>query len=308
MLTNAEREAIEKEVAQYPDRRAACIDALVRLQESRGWISDETLRELGPVLGMSPEELEGVATFYNRILRRPVGRHLVWLCNSASCWLMGADAVRRAFERRLGISLGETTRDGRFTLLPTVCLGACDHAPAVMVDDALFPDLDPQQIDETLVRAALLTKAERQAVDEETSPYPDRRAACIDALILLQKRRGWISNQTLEALGPVLDMTADELEGVATFYNRILRRAVGRHVIWICDSASCWIMGYEGLRLALERHLGVSLGETTPDGRFTLLPTVCLGACNHAPVLMVDDDLHRDLNPDRLQEVLAAYE
>jgi NADH-quinone oxidoreductase subunit E len=124
----------------------------------------------------------------------------------------------------------------------------------------------------------------------------------------LQKGRGWISDETIAALAPALDMTVDELEGVASFYNRILRRAVGRHLIWVCDSASCWIMGYDRLRKAIEQHLGIPLGETTPDGRFTLLPTVCLGACDHAPALMVDDDLHRDLDPDRIDEVLARYE
>jgi NADH-quinone oxidoreductase subunit E len=308
MLTDAERQAIEEEAGQYPNRRAACIDALVRLQQSRGWISDEALRDLGPALGMSTDELEGVATFYNRILRRAVGRHLIWVCNSASCWIMGSDTVRHALEEHLGVALGETTRDGRFTLLPTVCLGACDHAPALMVDDQLFHDVDPQHIDQVLAQAGVLTRGEQQAVEEETAPYPDRRAASIDALLHLQKGRGWISDETIAALAPALDMTVDELEGVASFYNRILRRAVGRHLIWVCDSASCWIMGYDRLRKAIEQHLGIPLGETTPDGRFTLLPTVCLGACDHAPALMVDDDLHRDLDPDRIDEVLARYE
>ena len=154
----------------------------------------------------------------------------------------------------------------------------------------------------------MLTTEEIEEIQAEFQRYEQKRAVCIEALKIVQRRRGWVSDDALRDLARYLDMTADELDSVATFYNFIFRKPMGRHVILICDSVSCWIMGYEGLRLALERHLGVSLGETTPDGRFTLLPTVCLGACNHAPVLMVDDDLHRDLNPDRLQEVLAAYE
>ena len=94
-------------------------------------------------------------------------------------------------------------------------------------------------------------------------------------------------------------MTPDELDGVATFYNLIFRKPVGRHVIMLCDSVSCWIMGYERLRAQPDDAAGHRLGETTADGRFTLLPIVCLGACDHAPAMMIDDDLHGDLDAER---------
>jgi NADH-quinone oxidoreductase subunit E len=99
----------------------------------------------------------------------------------------------------------------------------------------------------------------------------------------------------------------DEVEGVATFYNLIFRQPVGRHVILLCDSVSCWITGYHGILDHLQAVLGISLGETTPDGRFTLLPIACLGCCDHAPALMVDDDLHLDLTPERVDALLAHY-
>jgi NADH-quinone oxidoreductase subunit E len=102
-------------------------------------------------------------------------------------------------------------------------------------------------------------------------------------------------------------MTVDELEGVASFYNLIFRKPVGRHVILICDSISCWIMGYERMREHLTTRLGINLGETTADGRFTLLPIDCLGACDHAPALMIDDDLHGDLDPEKIDEILNKY-
>jgi NADH-quinone oxidoreductase subunit E len=308
VLSESDRQAIAEEVRQYPSSRAACIDVLLRLQERSGWISDERLAALGEVLGMSPAELEGVATFYNRILRRPVGRHVIWICDSASCWLMGSERLRQAIERHLGIGLGETTSDGRYTLLPTVCLGACDRAPVLMLNDQLVAEVDPKRVGQVLARAILLTKAERQAVAEERARYPTGRAACVDALVRLQERRRWISDEVLTSLASLLAIDPAELEGVATFYNRILRHPVGRHVIWICDSASCWLMGYDRLRQAIEGYLGIRLGETTADSRFTLLPTVCLGACDHAPTLMIDDELHRDLEPEAIPEVLAPYD
>jgi NADH-quinone oxidoreductase subunit E len=102
-------------------------------------------------------------------------------------------------------------------------------------------------------------------------------------------------------------MTPDELDSVATFYDKILRRPVGKHVIWICDSVSCWIMGYDQVRDRLTELLGTRLGETSAEGHFTMLPNVCLGACDHAPVLMIDDDLHRNVQPDKIEAILDRY-
>ena len=150
MLTEAETKAISTIAQRYENRRGASIEALREVQGSHGWISDEDLCDIARVLGLSPDELDGVATFYNLVFRRPVGRHVILLCDSVSCWIMGYEAVRDCLEKRLGTTLGQTTTDGRFTLLPTVCLGACDHAPALMVDDDLHGDLDLHRLDEVL--------------------------------------------------------------------------------------------------------------------------------------------------------------
>jgi NADH-quinone oxidoreductase subunit E len=88
----------------------------------------------------------------------------------------------------------------------------------------------------------------------------------------------------------------------------VFRRPVGRHVILLCDSASCWIMEGGNLLAALTAELGIEPGETTADGRFTLLPTVCLGACDHAPALMIDEALHGDVDPAQLKRILSRYE
>ncbi len=153
----------------------------------------------------------------------------------------------------------------------------------------------------------LLTEQERQEIEAEAGHYPRRQALCIDALKILQRHRGHVSDEGVRDIADLLGMTPAEVDGVATFYNLIFRKPVGRHVILICDSVSCWIMGCNRVRDRLCRMLGVSIGETTPDGRFTVLPVVCLGACDHAPVLMVDDDLHQDLDPEKLDGVLEGY-
>jgi NADH-quinone oxidoreductase subunit E len=150
MLTAEEIIEIEAEAEHYPRREAVCIDALKIVQRHRGWVSDDNLRDIAAHLRMSPTDLDSVATFYNLIFRKPVGRHVIMVCDSISCWIMGHDRVRKHLNERLGIEFGETTPDQRFTLLPIVCLGCCDHAPAMMVDADLHSDLDPQKIDAQL--------------------------------------------------------------------------------------------------------------------------------------------------------------
>src|SRR5487761_914482 len=112
-LTPAEIEAVTALARQYEARRGACIEALRLVQRSHGWISDGRLRDVARLLEMSPDELDGVATFYNLIFRRPVGRHVVLICDSVSCWIMGYEKLYQGLTSRLKVSLGETTADNR---------------------------------------------------------------------------------------------------------------------------------------------------------------------------------------------------
>ena len=150
MLTMEERREIEEKLPQYPTRQAICIDAMLIVQRHHGWVSDESLRDLSELLGLSVADLDGVATFYNLIRRKPVGRHVAMICESVSCWIMGCERVRDHLCSRLGVPLGGTTADGRFTLLPIVCLGACDRAPVMMIDGKLYEDLDEGKLEEML--------------------------------------------------------------------------------------------------------------------------------------------------------------
>ena len=153
----------------------------------------------------------------------------------------------------------------------------------------------------------MMTDEERTEIRQqiERSEYP--KAACVEALRIVQARRGWVSDEDIGDLALMLGMTPDELDAVATFYPFIFRRPVGRHVIFVCDSVSCWIMGYESLMSRLKEKLDLSMGETTRDGRFTLLPVSCIGACDRAPALMIDRDLHLDVDPEKLDRLLEQY-
>jgi NADH-quinone oxidoreductase subunit E len=154
----------------------------------------------------------------------------------------------------------------------------------------------------------MLTDIERSEIQKELAHYPDKRAASVEALKVIQQHRCWVSDESLKDVAAFLEMTADELDSVATFYNLIFRKPVGRHVTLVCNSISCWVMRGDDLRERLESRLGIRVGETTQDGRFTLLPIVCLGACDHAPVMMIDEDLHQNMTMEKVEEILKRYE
>ncbi len=153
----------------------------------------------------------------------------------------------------------------------------------------------------------MLTSAETTEILEELSHYEHKEAAGIEALLVVQRHRGWVPDEALVAVAGLLGMAPDELDSVATFYNLIFRRPVGRHVILVCDTVSCWVMGYEQVVEELGRRLGIGFGQTTEDGRFTLLPIPCLGACDRAPAMMIDDDLHGPVEAGVLDGILARY-
>ncbi len=149
-LTEEEIADIESEISHLPNRASAAIDALKIVQVYRGWISDESLNAIAKLLGMSAEELDGIATFYNLIYRQPVGEKVILYCDSVSCWLMDGDKVCKKIKQKLNVDYGETTADNKYTLLPVTCLGDCDHAPAMMVGDELHHDLTVDNIEEHL--------------------------------------------------------------------------------------------------------------------------------------------------------------
>src|ERR671929_59388 len=100
MLSDVERQEIEAELGQYAQKQAACVEALKVIQRHRRWVSDESLREVAALLDMTPDELDGVATFYNLIFRRPVGQHVAFVCNSISCWIMRHEDICHRLETR----------------------------------------------------------------------------------------------------------------------------------------------------------------------------------------------------------------
>ncbi len=153
----------------------------------------------------------------------------------------------------------------------------------------------------------MLTDDERAEIMEEIKQYPSKRAACVEAMKIVQKYRGWVSDE-MRDIAEILDMTPAEIEGVATFFSHIYTKPLGKHVIFLCDSISCWVAGYECVRDYISKSLGIKQGETTADGQFTLMPIACLGICEQAPAMLIDGELYTDLNPEKIDEILKKYE
>lgn len=147
----------------------------------------------------------------------------------------------------------------------------------------------------------------RAEIESVLSHYPEPRAASIDALKIVQKAYGWVPDGAIAAIGEILQIPASDVEGVATFYSQIFRQPVGRHVIKVCDSMVCYINGHEQVLGAIKDKYGIGVGETTEDGRFTLLPVCCLGNCDKGSSMMVGDDTYGGLTAESVITALEEY-
>ncbi|AJE02053.1 NADH-quinone oxidoreductase subunit NuoE [Geobacter pickeringii] len=148
MLPDSLKSELKARVAHAVTNREAVVDVMKELQRHYGWLTDEAVAEAAELLGLTPLQVEELATFYEMIYRRPVGKRVIHVCDSISCWAMGGESLMAHLARQLGIGPGETTADGMFTLLPCCCLGNCGEAPTLMIGDTLHGRVTPEQASE----------------------------------------------------------------------------------------------------------------------------------------------------------------
>jgi NADH-quinone oxidoreductase E subunit len=131
---------------RYPTKRAVTLPALHYIQHTYGWIAPQALAEVADFLGQSPAEVLDCASFYEEFWLKPKGKYLIALCRSLSCELLGSEELRDAVQTKLGVAPGQTTADGRFTLIEIEYLGACGTAPCALCNDVLHENLSPQEL------------------------------------------------------------------------------------------------------------------------------------------------------------------
>jgi NADH-quinone oxidoreductase subunit E len=150
------RQALQKHLAQlplnHPERRAAAVPAMQALQVEHGYLDDTAIKTVAQFTGLSTTEIEELATFYSLLYRRPVGRHVLQICDSVCCNMRGADRLLLAAEKYCGVSLGKVTADGALSVLPSICLGLCELAPALLVDGEALGPLDEAALELLLQR------------------------------------------------------------------------------------------------------------------------------------------------------------
>lgn len=151
----------------------------------------------------------------------------------------------------------------------------------------------------------MLSPKARKEITALKSEYETNRSAVIPALHVAQRDQGWLSAETQADVAELLEITSQAVREVVTFYTMFHQRPVGRNLLQICRNVSCWLHGSHQLQKQIEERLGIKEGETTPDGRFTLMSVECLGSCGTAPVLMVNDRYHENLSPDALERLLT---
>ena len=150
MLTPDARRKIESLTKVFETNQSALIPALHVAQADQGWLSEETQREVGQLLGLTAQSVRQVVTFYTMFHQKPVGRHLIQVCRNLSCSLLGGQKLQKQVQDKLHIADGETTEDGRFTYVSVECLGSCGTAPVVQVNDRYHENVSPQQMDRLL--------------------------------------------------------------------------------------------------------------------------------------------------------------
>lgn len=159
MIPDQLKTALEQHIAAAVTPRETAVHVMKQLQHHYGWLTDEALMEAAQLLDLTPMQVEELATFYEMIYRRPVGRKVINVCDSISCWAMGGESLLQQLAAHLGITPGETTEDGMFTLLPCCCLGNCGESPTMMVDDNLYGRL-------TVEKALEILQQEKQEVSK----------------------------------------------------------------------------------------------------------------------------------------------
>jgi len=149
----------------------------------------------------------------------------------------------------------------------------------------------------------------RRELDELISHYPQKMAALLPALWIVQRERGWVSNEGMAEVAGLLDLTPAYVKGVVTFYTMYHQHPVGKYFIQVCTTSPCGICGAEDVARAFLEHTNAGeLGVTSPDGRFTVIEVECLGACGFATPVMINEEFIESVTPEKIPSLLAGLE
>jgi NADH-quinone oxidoreductase subunit E len=154
----------------------------------------------------------------------------------------------------------------------------------------------------------MLSETACQQIRELMGKYPQKRSALIPSLQLAQKEAGYLSSDTVCEVARLFDLSPNEVNEVVSFYTMFYKKPMGKYVIQVCTNISCLLCNAEGIVAHLTRKLGIQLGETTADKKYTLLEVECLGSCGTSPVIQINEDYYEDLTPEKLDRILDSLQ
>jgi NADH-quinone oxidoreductase subunit E len=164
VLSPEAEQRIRELMTRYPEPRSALLPALHLAQNELGWLSRDAMEDVGAIVGVDPDQVEEVASFYTMYYKQPVGRYVLEVCKTLPCSILGADEIIAYISLKLGIQPGETTSDGMFTLFRVECLAACHRAPVMQVNHRYYQNLTPEKVD------ALIEAARKLELQAESAP------------------------------------------------------------------------------------------------------------------------------------------
>ncbi|MFQ5632882.1 MAG: NADH-quinone oxidoreductase subunit NuoE [bacterium] len=150
-----------------------------------------------------------------------------------------------------------------------------------------------------------LTKESKQVIDEILTRYPNKRAAALPVLHVVQKQYGFVPDEAEAVVAEILDVPPVKVREVLSFYTLFLNKEIGQKHLQVCRSISCWLRGAADIIEHINKKLGIHDGETTPDKKFTLTEVECLGDCEHAPMMQLNDDYIGNLTAAKVDEILG---
>ena len=152
----------------------------------------------------------------------------------------------------------------------------------------------------------MLSEELKARITQLKERYPQSKSALLPVLHLAQREHdGWLSEEVMAEVAEVMGLPSAEVRSVVSFYTLFNRQPVGRYLVQVCTNISCSLLGAEHIVNHLERKLGIGVGETTPDGLFTLLEVECLGSCGTAPMMQVNDTYYENLTVERVDQILS---
>ena len=285
--TPEQEAALKKVIAELKDTKGALMPIMQQAQEIYGYLPIEVQTMISDETGIPLEKIYGVSTFYAQFALQPKGKYQISVCLGTACYVKGSGAVFNKLEELLGITNGECTPDGRFSLDSCRCVNMACKKEGVPFSG---------------------TPEQEAALKKVIAELKDTKGALMPIMQQAQEIYGYLPIEVQTMISDETGIPLEKIYGVSTFYAQFALQPKGKYQISVCLGTACYVKGSGAVFNKLEELLGITNGECTPDGRFSLDSCRCVGACGLAPVMMINEEVYGRLTADDIPGILAKYQ